>query len=126
MWSRTSVLLPLAFANAAKGPDQLYAAGGPRFRAPQFHTEAERILDGLGIRRNYMSDLKRESMEQQVKGTVSDAKGRVKEAAGTLAGREDWEAEGQMDQAEGQVRKGVGKVGEKLSDAADALKDDDR
>ena len=73
-----------------------------------------------------MSDLKRDSIEQQVKGTATDMKGRVKEAAGNLAGREDWEAEGQMDQAEGKVRKGVGKVGEKLSDAADALKDDDR
>ena len=73
-----------------------------------------------------MSDLKRESMEQQVKGTVADAKGRMKEAAGNLAGREDWEAEGQMDQQRVRYEKGVGKVGEKLSDAADALKDDDR
>jgi uncharacterized protein YjbJ (UPF0337 family) len=68
-----------------------------------------------------MSDIKRESIEQQVKGTAKDVEGRVKEAAGTLAGREDWEAEGQMDQVEGQVRKGVGKAGEKLSDAADAV-----
>ena len=71
-----------------------------------------------------MSDLKRDSIEQQIKGTAEDMKGRVKEAAGDLAGRDDWEAEGQMDQVEGKVRKGVGKVGEKLSDAADALKDD--
>jgi uncharacterized protein YjbJ (UPF0337 family) len=73
-----------------------------------------------------MSDLKRESMEQQVKGTAKDIKGRVKEAAGDLAGRDDWAAEGEMDQAEGKVRKGVGKMGEKLDNAIDALKDDDR
>jgi uncharacterized protein YjbJ (UPF0337 family) len=69
-----------------------------------------------------MDDLKRESMEQQVKGGLKDAEGRIKEAAGDLTGRDDWEAEGQMDQAEGKVRKGVGKVGESLSDA---FKDDD-
>ena len=59
-----------------------------------------------------MSDLKRESIEQQVKGTAEDMKGRIKEAAGNLAGREDWEAEGEMDQVKGKVRKGVGQVGE--------------
>ena len=48
------------------------------------------------------------------------------EAAGDLAGRDDWAAEGEMDQAEGKVRKGVGKMGEKLDNAIDALKDDDR
>ena len=73
-----------------------------------------------------MSDLKRESMEQQIKGAATDMKGRVKEAAGDLAGRDDWAAEGEMDQAEGQVRKGIGKMGGKLSDAIDALKDDDK
>ena len=51
--------------------------------------------------------LKRGSIEQQIKGTAEDLKGRVKEAAGNLAGREDWEADGQMDQAEGNVRKGL-------------------
>jgi uncharacterized protein YjbJ (UPF0337 family) len=70
-------------------------------------------------------DLRRESTEQQVKGTATDIKGRVKEAAGSLVGREDWEAEGQMDQIEGKVRKGAGQAGEQLSDAADALTDDE-
>jgi uncharacterized protein YjbJ (UPF0337 family) len=68
-----------------------------------------------------MSDLKRDSIEQQVKGTATDMKGRVKEAAGNLAGREDWEAEGQMDQAEGKVRKGVGMAGVKLRAPSDEI-----
>jgi uncharacterized protein YjbJ (UPF0337 family) len=74
-----------------------------------------------------MKDLKRESMKQQLKGTAKDMKGRVKEAAGTLAGREDWEAEGELDQLEGQVRRGIGRAGERISDIADDLgKDRDR
>jgi uncharacterized protein YjbJ (UPF0337 family) len=72
-----------------------------------------------------MDDLKRKSLEQQVKGTGKDLEGRVKEAAGDLADRPDWEADGQADRAEGAVRKGVGKVGEKVSDAIDELKKDD-
>jgi uncharacterized protein YjbJ (UPF0337 family) len=71
-----------------------------------------------------MSDLKRESMEQQAKGTGSDVKGKVKEAAGSLAGRDDWKAEGEADQAEGSIRKGAGKAGSKISDAVDKLKGD--
>jgi uncharacterized protein YjbJ (UPF0337 family) len=73
-----------------------------------------------------MDDLKKESMKQQVKGTGQDLKGRVKEAAGDLTNNADLEAEGQLDQAEGAVRKQAGRAGERLSDAADALKDDDR
>jgi uncharacterized protein YjbJ (UPF0337 family) len=72
-----------------------------------------------------MSDLKRESMEQQVKGAGKTMKGRIKEAAGDLTGREDWEAEGQIDQAEGSVRSGLGRAGERLSDALDDATDKD-
>ncbi len=72
-----------------------------------------------------MDDLKRKSLEQQVKGTAKDLQGRVKEAAGDLANRPDWEADGEADRAEGAVRKGAGKIGEKVSDAIDSLKDDD-
>jgi len=71
-----------------------------------------------------MSDLKRESIEQQVKGAAGKAKGRIKEAAGDLTGREDWQAEGEMDQVEGSVRSGVGRAGERVSDALENLKDD--
>ena len=71
-----------------------------------------------------MDDLKRKSMEQQVKGAAGKAKGRIKEAAGDLAGREDWQAEGQMDQVEGNIRKGVGRAGERLSDVVDDATDD--
>ena len=73
-----------------------------------------------------MSDLKRESMEQQVKGAAGKAKGRIKEAAGDLTGREDWQAEGEMDQVEGSVRSGLGRAGERLSDMVDDSTDDDR
>lgn len=73
-----------------------------------------------------MKDLKQESIEQQVKGTAKDIKGRVKEAAGNVAGREDWEAEGELDQIEGQVQRGIGRAGEKVSDLADDLKNRDR
>jgi uncharacterized protein YjbJ (UPF0337 family) len=66
-----------------------------------------------------MDDLKRKSMEQQVKGAAAKAKGRVKHAAGDLTGREDWQAEGQMDQMEGSVRSGLGRAGERLSDIVD-------
>jgi uncharacterized protein YjbJ (UPF0337 family) len=72
-----------------------------------------------------MDDLKRESLEQKVKGTAKDLEGRVKEAAGDVADRPDWEADGQADRAEGAVRKGVGKAGEKVSDAIDQLTKDD-
>ena len=71
-----------------------------------------------------MDDLKRKSMEQQVKGAAEKAKGRIKEAAGDLTGREDWEAEGQMDQLEGKVRSGLGRAGERLSDIVDDATDD--
>jgi uncharacterized protein YjbJ (UPF0337 family) len=73
-----------------------------------------------------MKDLKQESIEQQVKGTAKDIKGRVKEAAGNVAGREDWEAEGELDQLEGKVQRGIGRAGEKVSDLADDLKNRDR
>jgi uncharacterized protein YjbJ (UPF0337 family) len=73
-----------------------------------------------------MKDLKQESIEQQVKGTAKDIKGRVKEAAGNVAGREDWEAEGELDQIEGQVQRGIGRAGQKVSDLADDLKNRDR
>jgi uncharacterized protein YjbJ (UPF0337 family) len=81
-------------------------------------------LDSVMQEAKQMSDLKRESMEQQVKGAASKAKGRIKEAAGDLAGREDWQAEGEMDQVEGSVRSGVGRAGERVSDALENLKDD--
>jgi uncharacterized protein YjbJ (UPF0337 family) len=81
-------------------------------------------LDSHPQEAKQMSDLKRESMEQQVKGAASKAKGRIKEAAGDLTGREDWQAEGEMDQVEGSVRSGLGKAGERLSDAIDDVKDD--
>jgi uncharacterized protein YjbJ (UPF0337 family) len=73
-----------------------------------------------------MSDLKRVSREQRVKGAAEEVKGRIKEAAGDIAGREDWEAEGQMDQLEGKVRGGIGRAGERLSDAVEDLTDDER
>ena len=66
-----------------------------------------------------MKDLKRESVKQQVKGATSTAKGRAKEAAGSLAGREDWKAEGEVDQLEGDVRSGLGRAGKRVSDALD-------
>jgi len=72
-------------------------------------------------------DLRRESMEQRIKGTADSAKGNLKEAAGKVFDREDWEAEGKMDQLKGKVRSGAGRVGQDLSDAADELtKRDDR
>jgi uncharacterized protein YjbJ (UPF0337 family) len=71
-----------------------------------------------------MDDLKRKSMEQQVKGAAAKTKGRIKEAAGDLAGREDWQAEGQVDQAEGSVRSGLGRAGDRLSDIVDDATDD--
>jgi uncharacterized protein YjbJ (UPF0337 family) len=67
--------------------------------------------------------LKDESMKQQVKGAAEKTKGQMKEAAGDLTGRDDWAAEGEMDQAEGDARTKMGRAGEKLSDAADKLKD---
>ena len=66
-----------------------------------------------------MTALKRKSIEQRVKGAASTAKGRAKEAAGSLAGREDWKAEGEADQLEGDIRSGLGRAGEKISDALD-------
>jgi uncharacterized protein YjbJ (UPF0337 family) len=71
-----------------------------------------------------MSDLKRESMKQQVKGAAEKAKGRIKEAAGDVTGREDWQAEGELDQAEGTVRSGVGRAGERLDEMIDDATDD--
>lgn len=71
-----------------------------------------------------MSDLKRESMEQQAKGAWDKTKGKIKEAAGDLTGNESLEAEGELDQAKGAVRTGIGRAGEKLSDAADDAADD--
>jgi uncharacterized protein YjbJ (UPF0337 family) len=67
--------------------------------------------------------LKDESMKQQVKGAAEKTKGQMKEAAGDLTGRDDWAAEGEIDQAEGEARGKMGRAGEKLSDAADRLKD---
>lgn len=66
-----------------------------------------------------MSDLKRESMKQQVKGALDKTKGQIKEAAGDLTDNESLEAEGKLDQIKGSVRSGVGRAGERLSDAAD-------
>ena len=71
-----------------------------------------------------MSDLKRESMKQQVKGAAEKAKGKIKEAAGDVTGREDWQVEGELDQAEGTVRSGVGRAGERLDDMIDDATDD--
>jgi uncharacterized protein YjbJ (UPF0337 family) len=71
-----------------------------------------------------MSDLKRESMEQQIKGAWDKTTGQMKEAAGDLTDNERLEAEGKMDQVKGSVRSGIGRAGERLSDAADDTADD--
>jgi uncharacterized protein YjbJ (UPF0337 family) len=71
-----------------------------------------------------MSHLKRESMEQQVKGAWDKTKGKMKEAAGDLTGNDSLAAEGEVDQVKGSVRSGIGRAGERLSDAADDMADD--
>jgi|GEM_PF-1060012 len=70
-----------------------------------------------------MSDLKRESMEQQAKGAWDKTKGKIKEGVGDLTDNGTLENEGRMDQVKGTVRSGIGKAGESLSDAADDAAD---
>ncbi len=70
-----------------------------------------------------MDDLKRKSVDEQVRGTGKSWKGKIEEGAGKLTGNKDWESEGKADQAEGSVRKGLGKAGRAASDAADRLGD---
>ncbi|MFD6195446.1 CsbD-like protein [Mycobacteroides salmoniphilum] len=50
------------------------------------------------------------------KNTAEDLKGRAKEAVGSATGDEDLKAEGQVDQ-------GIASVKQKLTDAADKLKE---
>jgi uncharacterized protein YjbJ (UPF0337 family) len=70
-----------------------------------------------------MSDLKRESMEQQVKGAWDKTKGKIKEGVGDLTDNGTLENEGRMDQVKGSIRSGLGRAGERLSDAADDAAD---
>ncbi len=49
-------------------------------------------------------------------GSADDAKGRIKEATGKLTDDKDLQREGKVDRAEGAAK-------EKLSDAADKVKD---
>jgi uncharacterized protein YjbJ (UPF0337 family) len=70
-----------------------------------------------------MSDLKRESMEQQVKGAWDKTKGKIKEGVGEVTGDGTLENEGRLDQVKGSVRSGIGRAGERLSDAADDAAD---
>lgn len=73
-----------------------------------------------------MDKLKKESNEQDIKGTGQKVKGKVQEGVGRLIDDEDLEARGHLNQAGGDIRKGAANVGRKVSDALDADKDRDR
>ena len=70
--------------------------------------------------------LKKESAEQELKGTGQKIKGKVQEGAGRLTGDESLEAEGHLNQAGGTIRQKAGETGRKVSDALDDDPDRDR
>ncbi|OHU64069.1 CsbD family protein [Mycobacteroides chelonae] len=57
------------------------------------------------------------------KNTAADLKGRAKEAVGVAAGDDDLEAEGQVDQAVAAVRQKVSDAAERVKEGVDAIKD---
>lgn len=66
-----------------------------------------------------MDNLKKESVEQEIKGIGQQIKGKVKEGVGKVTNDPDLEADGNLDQVAGRIREKVGETGRKVSDALD-------
>ena len=60
--------------------------------------------------------------ENEIKGTVDQAKGKVKQAVGTLTGNDRLKAEGQTDEVVGKVESAVGGAVRKVDDATTRIR----
>jgi uncharacterized protein YjbJ (UPF0337 family) len=60
--------------------------------------------------------------DNQLEGTINEAKGKVEAGVGGLTGNEDLKAEGQADQLKGRARRTAGDVQETLQHTGDAIK----
>jgi uncharacterized protein YjbJ (UPF0337 family) len=70
-----------------------------------------------------MDDVRKNAMDEQIKGKVQKAKGAVKESVGNLTGNERQRAEGEADQVAGDLRDKAGKAVHGIADAGERLKD---
>lgn len=60
--------------------------------------------------------------ENEIKGTVDQAKGKVKQAVGTLTGNDRLKAEGKADEVVGKVESAVGEAVRKVDDATTRIR----
>ena len=66
-----------------------------------------------------MSEFRRKSAEQELKGTGQKIKGVGQEIVGRLTGDEDMRARGEANQVGGHVRSRLGEAGRKISGAVE-------
>jgi uncharacterized protein YjbJ (UPF0337 family) len=67
--------------------------------------------------------MRRDGMENQIRGNAEELKGKVRGDVGDLTDNRDQHAKGRLEQAKGKVRKGVGRIQEDLGRDDDVDRD---